>query len=111
MFAARLFVVLGVFVLAAACDRGAPTGPGSTTTSPASTGPIAFVSDRDGSDQIYLANEDGSAVTRLTEGWTPTWSRDGQRLPPCSFIAPWTSGSISLPTAPPWRSAFFLFFW
>jgi Tol biopolymer transport system component len=45
-----------------------------------STGPIAFVTDRDGTEQIYLANADGSAVRRLTPGAAPAWSRDGQRL-------------------------------
>src|SRR6185436_1131969 len=86
MLAARLFVVLGLFALATGCDRRAPTAPSGTAIPPSptveqkSTGPIAFVSDRDGTDQIYLANEDGSAVTRLTAGVTPAWSKDGQRL-------------------------------
>jgi Tol biopolymer transport system component len=86
MRAARLLFVLGLLALATGCDRKTPTGPSDTTTpvAPAgaqrSTGPIAFVSDRDGTDQIYLADEDGSAVTRLTAGVTPAWSRDGQRL-------------------------------
>jgi len=85
MRASVLLSVLGLLALAAGCDK-APTGP-SSPAPPApgaggqrSTGPIAFVSDRDGTDQIYLANEDGSAVTRLTDGAMPTWSRDGQRL-------------------------------
>lgn len=86
MLAARLLFVLGLLAFATGCDRKPPTGPSDTTTPPPpagaqrSTGPIAFVSDRDGTDQIYLANEDGSAVTRLTAGVTPAWSRDGQRL-------------------------------
>lgn len=78
----RLFV-LGLLALATGCDAKAPTLPSGTTTLPGeqrSTGPIAFVSDRDGTDQIYLANEDGSAVTRLTPGMLPAWSKDGQRL-------------------------------
>lgn len=45
-----------------------------------STGPIAFVSDRDGTPAIYLANEDGSDATRLTAGQAPAWSRDGRTL-------------------------------
>ena len=86
MLAARLLFVLGLLALATGCDRKPPTGPSDTTTpSPPqgaqrSTGPIAFVSDRDGTEQIYLANDDGSAVTRLTTGSQPEWSRDGQRL-------------------------------
>ena len=85
MLAARLLFVLGLLALATGCEGKPPTGPSDTTTPPRagaqrSTGPIAFVSDRDGIDQIYLANEDGSAVTRLTAGVWPAWSRDGQRL-------------------------------
>jgi Tol biopolymer transport system component len=84
MLPSRLLFVLGLLVLATGCDRKPPTGPGGPLgpgpSGPTSTGPIAFVSDRDGTEQIYLANEDGSAVTRLTEGVTPAWSRDGQRL-------------------------------
>ena len=76
-------VVLGSLLLA--CDgnvgptqpTGSPPGPTSTERS---SGPIAFVSNRDGSDHIYLANEDGSAVTRLVEGSSPAWASDGGRL-------------------------------
>jgi Tol biopolymer transport system component/pimeloyl-ACP methyl ester carboxylesterase len=42
---------------------------------------IAFVSDRDGNGEIYIANADGSQPQRLTRNtvWdgTPTWSPDG----------------------------------
>jgi len=47
---------------------------------PVSTGPIAFASNRNGPIQIYLANVDGSSVTRLTEGSDPAWSPDGRRI-------------------------------
>jgi Tol biopolymer transport system component len=85
MLPIRLLSLLALLALATGCDSKPPTGPSGTPPSPAageqrSTGPIAFVSDRDGTEQIYLANEDGSAVTRLTPGAWPTWSRDGQRL-------------------------------
>jgi len=86
MLPARLLLVLGLLALATGCDGKPPTGPSGTPPPPPpageqrSTGPIAFVSDRDGTEQIYLANEDGSAVTRLTPGALPAWSRDGQRL-------------------------------
>lgn len=71
-------------LLIGSCDK-APTQPTPPVGPPGptvlrSTGPIAFVSNRDGTDAIYLANEDGSAVTRLTEGWAPAWSKDGQRI-------------------------------
>lgn len=44
---------------------------------------IAFVSDRDGSQQIYTMNPDGSGVIRLTsegENTEPVWSPDSQRI-------------------------------
>src|SRR2546422_837544 len=45
---------------------------------------LAFVSDRDGTPQIYVMNADGSNVTRLTfDGaldFLPTWSPDATRL-------------------------------
>ena len=45
---------------------------------------IAFVSDRDGNDEIYVMNVDGSGVTRLTdnnaEDHVPAWSPDGRRI-------------------------------
>ena len=47
-------------------------------------GRIAFVSDRDGNDEIYAMNTDGSNVTRLTHNpakdWWPRWSPDGQQI-------------------------------
>src|SRR5213593_2134141 len=45
---------------------------------------IAFVSERDGSPQVYVMNADGSNPTRLTQGGAvdqlPTWSPDGTRI-------------------------------
>ena len=46
---------------------------------------ITFISDRDGNEEIYVMNADGSDVTRLTHtdghivGY-PTWSPDGRRI-------------------------------
>jgi Tol biopolymer transport system component len=59
---------------------------------------IAFVSTRDGGrppagyltvPYIYVANADGSGVTRLTRGERPSWSADGQRI---AFHS-WSSGA------------------
>jgi TolB protein len=40
---------------------------------------IAFISDRDGNDQLYVMRADGSGIVRLTSGQadkdTPTWGR------------------------------------
>jgi TolB protein len=45
---------------------------------------IAFVSDREGSPQIYVMNADGSGVTRLTSpparSLAPTFSPDGHTI-------------------------------
>jgi TolB protein len=47
-------------------------------------GRIAFVSERDGNQEIYVMNGDGSNVTRLTNHWarddSPVWSPDGQQI-------------------------------
>ena len=77
-----LSVVLGLLLVS--CDRR-PTVPPSELPPPPplpqrSTGPIAFVSNRDGTHQIYLASEDGSLVTPLVTGWQPAWARDGRRI-------------------------------
>jgi Tol biopolymer transport system component len=72
--------VLGLLLVS--CNERAlptqPTGPGPQGQR--STGPIAFVSDRDGTDKIYLANEDGSVVTPLVVGSQPAWAKDGRQI-------------------------------
>lgn len=57
-------VWIGFALLVGSCGRDAlPIGPTPAPPAPPteqrSTGPIAFVSDRDGNRAIYLANEDG----------------------------------------------------
>jgi serine/threonine protein kinase/WD40 repeat protein len=48
------------------------------------SGTIAFVSAREGNDEIYVMNADGSSVTRLTENpasdLDPAWSPDDSRI-------------------------------
>jgi Tol biopolymer transport system component len=48
------------------------------------SGLIAFVSDRDGSDALFVMRSDGSGVRRLTVDLPavshPSWSADGQRM-------------------------------
>ena len=79
--------ILGLLLLVS-CDKPPlPTQPTGSELGPQgqrSTGPIAFVSDRDGTERIYLANEDGSAVTPLVATNTdpklvlimPAWAKD-----------------------------------
>jgi Tol biopolymer transport system component len=47
-------------------------------------GRIAFISDRDGDNEIYVMNADGSGVTQVTdntaEDRNPDWSPDGSRI-------------------------------
>jgi hypothetical protein len=56
-----------------------------------SQGRIAFVSDRDGNDEIYVMNADGSNQVRLThspaDDWGHTWSPDGSKIA-CKRSAP-----------------------
>jgi Tol biopolymer transport system component len=76
--AACLTVAIGLLFVS--CDKNrVPTEP-TPVPGPRSTGPIAFVSDRDGTEAVYLANEDGSVVTRLSDGRSPAWSSDGGKI-------------------------------
>ena len=84
--AAACLAIVGA-VLLVACDRQALPTPPSESETPTvgppgqrSSGPIAFVSNRDGTDRIYLANDDGSAVTPLVAGWEPGWARNGRQI-------------------------------
>jgi Tol biopolymer transport system component len=58
-----------------------PSPPPPCTTN---CGRIVFVSDRDGNDEIYTCNADGSNVIRLTNDAAadgdPAWSPDGTRI-------------------------------
>jgi Tol biopolymer transport system component len=84
---ASLGILLALFLNS--CDDP-PTGPSRQPPPPPppavqrSTGPIAFVSNREGSPAIYVANDDGSNVTRLVAASAPlvypAWSPDGRRL-------------------------------
>lgn len=72
------FLFLGIMLVAGACSDG-----GSTPTPPSSatSGGIAFVSERDGNAEIYVVNADGTGLGRLTndpaEDTGPAWSPDG----------------------------------
>lgn len=56
----------------------------ASATFPGANGRIVFASDRDGNDEIYVMNDDGSAQTRLTNysgtDTQPRWSPDGTKI-------------------------------
>lgn len=68
-----IIVLLILCILSSACD-------GSTKSEPR----LAFVSNRDGHEEIYLVNADGSGLVRLTESTgrskDPAWSPDASVL-------------------------------
>lgn len=51
---------------------------------PEDSGIMAFCSDRDGDNEVYLMNTDGSNVQQLThntaDDWAPAWSPDGSQM-------------------------------
>ena len=61
-----------------------PTHTPTATPTPPFEGRIAFTSDRDGNDEIYAMNADGSGAVRLTNNYAidrrPSWSPDGRRI-------------------------------
>lgn len=70
-------------------SSSAVTGSTTLTVGTAASGKIAFVSSRDGVNEIYVMNADGSGQTRVTANsgtlWTdqaydPRWSPDGSKI-------------------------------
>jgi alpha-tubulin suppressor-like RCC1 family protein/dipeptidyl aminopeptidase/acylaminoacyl peptidase len=70
--------------LQTSCRLDPLTAPLGAQLADASAPRIAFVSSRDGNEEIYVMNADGSAPTRLTNDPAsdaqPSWSPDGQRI-------------------------------
>ena len=78
-------VVIVVSWLLAGCTGGTlfESSSGTNATEETASGRIAFVSDRDGDDEIYVMNADGSGVEQLTDECSsnsPAWSPDGSRM-------------------------------
>src|SRR6476619_6906544 len=71
-----LVAALGIALWAAGAQGG--------VSAPRTDGRIAFNSDRDGNNEIYVMSPDGTGVTRLTNeiAWDccPAWSPDGTKI-------------------------------
>lgn len=67
-----------------ATPAATPTAEAPPIPQPGAVYQIAFVSDRDGDDDIYLIDSDGSNLLPLTDNTTPdsfpAWSPDGSRI-------------------------------
>jgi WD40-like Beta Propeller Repeat len=73
-------IVLVFLALIVLVVRAAPAG----AAFPGGNGKIAFASDRDGNNEIYVMNNDGTAQTRITNNPAsdsdPAWSADGTKI-------------------------------
>lgn len=79
--AGRAAVVGGLVLLGAGCSKDSPTQP---HPAPAKVSSITFSSGRDGNDEIYAMNADGTGQTNLAQNAAsdqiPHWSRDGSKI-------------------------------
>lgn len=96
---ATLAVLLALFLVACS-GSSTPDDGASGNASPAATGAepfgkIAFVAFRDGNQEIYIMNADGSDERNLTnneaEDFDPDISRDGSRI---AFVSKRSGGSV-----------------
>lgn len=82
----RILVALGAALLlaAAACGGGQEKNGGAGNGGGEPAGKIAFVSFRDGNQEIYVISADGSGERNLTEDpsddFDPDWSPDGKKI-------------------------------
>ncbi len=83
----KTFLLLASVMLALVLASGVALTSGmepAKAAFPGKNGKVAFVSDRDGNEEIYLTNADGTNPTRLTtepsRDFHPAFSPDGNRL-------------------------------
>ena len=78
----RILVALGAALLLVATACGGGNGGGGNGGEPA--GKIAFLSFRDGNQEIYVINADGTGERNLTDDplddFDPDWSPDGSKI-------------------------------
>ena len=83
-FIHRRLLIAGVSAVAAIVIVGAFGLRMLPLSGEATSGRIAFVSDRDGDNEIYVMDADGTGVVQLTENDSddrdPVWSPDGSRI-------------------------------
>jgi Tol biopolymer transport system component/pimeloyl-ACP methyl ester carboxylesterase len=88
----RLATLLGLVFVACVTMLGgpafAPSGPAAGASAP-DGGLIAFVSNRDGNEEIYVMNADGSGLTDVSnssdDDLSPAWSPNGARIAYLSY--------------------------
>jgi len=78
----KLLVLSTALMLLLTACGGSATTP--TSALDVTKGLIAFSSQRDGYNEIYVMNADGSGLTNLTnnsaDDWSPAWSADGAKI-------------------------------
>jgi Tol biopolymer transport system component len=84
----KVLVVLSISILLLSCHNNPVYSGGGF---PVKAGPILFISDKSGTDQLYSMSQDGSNVQHLTSDSTfpildAKWSPDGSKIAVVSLI-------------------------
>src|SRR5436309_2843912 len=77
-------ILCAVVLIGVALTVPRPSAPVAGAVVPGGNGKIVFASDRDGNNEIYVMDADGSHQTRLTnnpaDDILPAWSPDGTKI-------------------------------